>query len=324
MPVVDMPVEKLEKYMGVNPIPSDFDAYWDKAIAEMKSVASNVCITKAAFNTPTVNCYDMYFTGVNNARIYVKHLRPKDINKKIPAVLFFHGYGDYCGSWVSDRLAYAASGYAVFAMDVRGQGGKSEDVSQAKGDTVRGHVIKGLADEDPHKMLYRDIFLDTAQLAGLVMNMDFIDETRVYVNGGSQGGALALACAALEPRIAKASIAYPFLSDYKRVWDMDLDIQAYSGLRYFFREFDPRHEREHEIFTKLGYIDVQNLAPRIRADVLMFTGLMDNVCPPSTQYAAYNKMTCKKKHILYPEYGHEYLKDADEITFEFFLKDNAQ
>ena len=150
------------------------------------------------------------------------------------------------------------------------------------------------------------------------MEMDFVDETRVYVCGGSQGGALALVCAALEPRIAKASIAYPFLSDYKRVWDMDLDLQAYSEIRYFFREFDPRHERENEIFTKLGYIDVQNLAPRIKAEVLMFTALMDNVCPPSTQYAAYNKMTCKKKHILYPDYGHEYLKDSDDMIFGFF------
>ena len=152
--------------------------------------------------------------------------------------------------------------------------------------------------------------------------MDCIDETKVYATGGSQGGALTIACAALEPRIAKAALSYPFLCDYKRVWDMDLDIQAYAELREYFRNYDPRHEREQEIFTKLGYIDLQFIASRIKGDTLMFTGLMDNVCPPSTQYAAYNKMTCKKKHILYPDYGHELLlRDAEDIIFDFLVND---
>lgn len=320
MPMIDMPVAELEQYMGVNPKPADFDAYWERAIGEMKAVDPQVEMTKAKFQAPTVECYEMYFTGVNGARIYVKHLRPKQITGKIPAVLMFHGYGGSCGSWSADKLAYAASGYAVFAMDARGQGGKSEDIGGVPGNTLHGHIIRGLDHEDPHKLLFRDIFLDTAELAGIAMDLDFVDETRVYAVGGSQGGALTIACAALEPRVAKAAPSYPFLCDYKRVWDMDLDIQAYSELKEYFRSFDPRHEREEEIFTKLGYIDLQYLAPRIQAETWMFTALMDNVCPPSTQYAAYNKMTCKKKHILYPDYGHEYLKDSDDMVFEFFCK----
>ncbi len=152
------------------------------------------------------------------------------------------------------------------------------------------------------------------------MDMDFVDETKVYAFGGSQGGALTIACAALEPRIAKAAPMYPFLCDYKRVWDMDLDQQAYVELRDYFRFYDPRHEREDEIFTKLGYIDRQYLAPRIKGEVLMFTGLMDDIiCPPSTQYAVYNKMTCKKRHILYPDFGHDWLKDSEDIIFDFLV-----
>ena len=111
------------------------------------------------------------------------------------------------------------------------------------------------------------------------------------------------------------------MCDFKRVWDMDLDLEAYGELRDYFRLFDPRHEREEEIFTKLGYIDLQYLVPRIKADVMMFTGLLDNICPPSTQYAAYNKMQCRKKHVLYPDYKHEYLKDVNDITYEFFVND---
>lgn len=320
MPMIDMPVEELEKYNGTNPKPVDFDEYWTKALDEMKAVDPQVVMTKADFQTPCVECYNMYFTGVNGARIYVKHLRPKNITGKIPAVLKFHGYSGDSADWY-EKLGYAASGIAVFAMDARGQGGKSEDVGGVHGNTFHGHIIRGLSEEDPHKLLFRDIFLDTAELAKIAMDMDFVDETKVYATGGSQGGALTIACAALEPRVAKAAPVYPFLCDYKRVWDMDLDIQAYAELKDYFRHYDPRHEREKEIFTKLGYIDLQYLAPRIQGDTLMFTGLMDNVCPPSTQYAAYNKMTCKKKHILYPDFGHEWLKDADDIIFDFLVNE---
>ena len=88
----------------------------------------------------------------------------------------------------------------------------------------------------------------------------------------------------------------------------------------YFIENDPRHEREDEIFTKLGYIDLQFLAPRIKAKLKMFTGLMDNVCPPSTQFAAYNKMTCPKEVVIYPDFGHEGLPDSWEMTYEFMLE----
>ena len=320
MPMLDMSVKELECYKGVNPKPEDFDEYWNLAIKEMSDVKPQVTMTKSWFQTPTVECLDMYFTGVNGARIYVKHLRPKQITGKIPAVLNFHGYSGDSGDWV-DKLAYAASGVAVFAMDVRGQGGKSEDVGGTKGNTFHGHFIRGLSETDPHKLLFRDIFLDTAELAKIAMELDYIDETKVSTYGGSQGAALALACAALESRIYKVVASEPFLCDFKRVWDMDLDLNAYAELRDYFRFYDPRHEREIEIFKKLGYIDIHNLAPRIKAEVLMLTGLLDNVCPPSTQYAAYNNMTCKKSHLIFPDFGHENLKDVGDITYDFLVND---
>jgi cephalosporin-C deacetylase len=81
---------------------------------------------------------------------------------------------------------------------------------------------------------------------------------------------------------------------------MDLAAGAYEELKTFFRNFDPRHEREEEIWTRLGYIDNQHLAPRIRADVLMPVGLMDTICPPSTQFAAFNRIPGKKELLIYP------------------------
>lgn len=314
-----MPVKDLEKYEGINPKPIDFDKYWDESIEEMLSVNPDVEFKTSYFKCPGVECYDMYFTGVNGARIHVQHLRPSHIDGKIPAILLFHGYSGHSGDWDS-KLKFIQAGFAVFAMDARGQGGKSEDVGGVKGTTYAGHIVRGLSDDNPKKLLFRDIFLDTAELANIAMNMEFVDESKIYAYGGSQGGALTLACAALEPKVAKISVDYPFLSDFKRVWEMDLAKNAYGEIRQYFRDFDPEHKREDEIFTKLGYIDLQHLAPRIKAETQMMTGLMDTICPPSTQYAVYNKLQCKKRHIIYPDFGHEDINTAHDTAFMFFLE----
>ena len=75
--------------------------------------------------------------------------------------------------------------------------------------------------------------------------------------------------------------------------------------------------REDELFVKLGYIDVQYLAPRIQGDVLMAVSLMDKICPPSTQFAAYNKILAKKSLAIYPDYGHENLPGHSDTIFKF-------
>lgn len=322
MPCLDMPLEELRNYRGINPKPDDFDQYWEKALEEMRSIPSDLTMIPSDFSSPVADCFECYFTGVGGAKIHVRHVRPKNFSGKLPAVLQFHGYSLNCGDWQS-KLGYAASGVAVFAMDVRGQSGKSTDPGGVIGNTQRGHIIRGLSNDDPQKLFYRDVFLDTAQLARLVMELDFVDVDQVYTQGGSQGGALALACASLEPRIKRTAAHFPFLSDYKRVWDMDLDVDCYIELREHFRFFDPRHEHEDEVFHKLGYIDVHNLAPRIRAEVLMFSGLLDNICPPSTHFAAYNNLDCPKKIVIYPDFGHEYLPDSDDMVYEFLTKGNG-
>jgi len=316
-----MPYEDLLKYEGTNPRPKDFDRYWKRSLDVMHATDAQIELVPAQFQTEYADCYHMYFNGVGGARIYAKLLKPKctsGINATGPAVLMFHGYSGNSGDWY-DKLPYVAAGFTVAALDCRGQGGRSEDSGGVRGWTLDGHIVRGL-DNDPEDLLYRSIFLDTAQLAKIIMDMPEVDENRVGATGGSQGGGLTLACAALEPRIKKAAPVYPFLSDYQRVWKIDQDVDAYKELRTWFRSFDPRHEREEEIFYQLGYIDVQHLATRIRADVLMAVGLMDTICPPSTQFAAYNKITASKSTVVYPDFGHEQLPDLSDKIFEF-MKD---
>ncbi|HWA87919.1 MAG TPA: acetylxylan esterase [Opitutus sp.] len=319
MPLIDQPLAELKLYPGLNPRPADFDAYWAAALRELDATPPKPELIPTKEIAPkNAECFELWFTGVGGARIFAKYLRPKNAaaSGRHPAVLQFHGYSWHSGDWTS-KLAYATEGICYAAMDCRGQGGRSSDTGSVLGNTLRGHIIRGLDDPDPRKLLYRQIFLDTVQLARVVMGFPEVDPARVGCCGASQGGGLTLACAALEPRIKHAAPVYPFLCDYQRVWEMDLAKNAYEELREYFRRFDPLHAREREMFTKLGYVDCQHLAPRIKADVLMFTGLMDDICPPSSQFAAYNKITSKKEMAIYPDYAHEGLPGESERTFAF-------
>jgi len=318
----DFSLDKLKTYQGINPRPADFDAYWDKALSEMRAIEPEVELVPAEFQVPGVECFHLYFTGVGGARVHAKFVRPAKINGKCPAVLMFHG--DSCDSndW-AHKLGFVAQGFIVAALDSRGQGGKSEDNGGVIGNTLHGHIIRGLEDAlagHPEKLLFRQNFLDTAELARIVFDMPEVDASHVCATGWSQGGGLTVACAALEPRLYKAAPVYPFLSDYKRVWEMDEAKDAYAELKEFFRHVDPQHFREDKVFEMLGYVDIQNLASKIKANVLWGIGLSDTICPPSSQFAAYNKITAPKQMAFFPDFAHEELPGLNDQIFQFFLK----
>ena len=310
----EMPLEELRTYQGRNPKPADFDSYWQRGLAELAATPPRIELKPHPSPARFAECFDLFFTGTGGARVHAQYLRPADKGSH-PALLRFHGYSMDAGDWY-DKLAWVAQGFVVAALDVRGQGGLSEDAGGVRGTTLRGQIIRGL-DDEPDRLLFRQIFLDTVRLAQVVMEQPEVDAARVAAAGGSQGGGLTLACAALEPRIWRAAPVFPFLSDYKRVWEMDLARDAYEELVYYFTRFDPTHAREDEIWTRLGYIDVQHLAERIKATVQMTTGLMDMICPPSSQFAAYNKIRSKKDVVLYPDFGHEDLPGQKDRLFEF-------
>lgn len=320
MPMVDMPLQNLKTYTGTNPMPIDFDLFWDERIFEAYSVPLHYEIKPCEIkHNQSCEYYEIWFEGINGSKRYAKYIKPK-LSKKVPLILQFHGYPGASRSWF-EQTSFAGMGCAVIALDCPGQGGKSEDLSKRFGTTVSGHIVAGL-DGDPKEMYYVQLAQDICILCRIVTELEEIDQTRIYANGASQGGGLALICTALNPIVKRCAALYPFLSDYQRAWEMDLDQIAYEGLRYYFRWFDTMHERKEEIFTKLGYIDVHHFAHRIKVPVLFGIGLMDNICPPSTQFAIFNQLNTDKKHVIFPDYTHEEIGAFDDLLINFFLKEN--
>lgn len=320
MPKVDMPLEELKQYKGLNPKPADFDKFWKDGISEINEIDAKVEIIPSEYKNPkNYELNHLYFNGTKNSRIHAKYIRPTNVNGKLPVILCFHGYNGDSGDFF-DKLSFASLGYIVLALDCRGQAGKSEDCGTAQGPTIWGHVIKGAADKDATNLYYRNVFLDTVQLVNVAKSLPNVDIDKIYTYGGSQGGALSIACAALNSKdIKKCFALYPFLSDYKRVWQMDLAKGAYEGIERYIKACAFTLEMQEDFWTRMGYIDIQHLAERITADVHMGMGLMDETCPPSTQFATYNKIKSKKDVFILTNQKHEWIKTYIDKMLEHLV-----
>ncbi|MBO3372706.1 acetylxylan esterase [Clostridium perfringens] len=317
MAILDMSLEKLYEYRGISPLPKDFDEFWNSQLRKLDDLDIKLELKKSDFESPIAECYDLYFNGIDGTRIYAKFMKPKEVKGKMPALLEFHGYEERSNDW-SNNLHYVASGMCVAVMECRGQDYLKEDSCKFKSFKSKGYIVRGLV-EGREKLLFKNIFLDTAILARIVMNMEWVDEERVFATGGSQGGALALACAALENRIKGVYAYYPFLCDYKRIWVMDLGGDSYEELIRYFKFIDPNHENEEYVFNTLGYIDIKNMVHRIKGKVNMAIGLKDDICPPSIQFAAYNNILCEKELVLYDSGQKPYFLNLKDKIYKWAI-----
>nr|WP_311735911.1 acetylxylan esterase [Lactococcus cremoris] len=219
--------------------------------------------------------YHLWFKAIDGAKIHAQLIVPKNLNKKYPAIIQFHGYHCDSGDWV-DKIGIVAEGNVVLALDCRGQGGLSQDNTETSGMTLKGLIVRGI-DEGYGNLYYVRQFMDLMSATKILANFDFVDETNISAQGASQGGGLAIACAALSPLIKKVTATYPFLSDYRKAYELGAEESAFEELPYWFQFKDPLHQKEDWFFNQLEYIDIQNLAPRIRAEVIWILGGKDTV-----------------------------------------------
>ncbi len=265
-------IEEMKTYRGRDEVPQDFDDFWDGEI-EKVSVLPDYQLEERDFRIPNVKCYELTFKGTRDGLVYARVVLPKS-EKKVPVIFHFHGYMGRCWDW-TDMLAFTVAGYGVVSMDVRGQSGYSQDgLRSPLGNTVKGQIIRG-AVEGKEQLFYKDVYLDIYQLVEIVASFPQVDEGQLASYGASQGGALALVAAGLNPRIKRTVAIYPFLSDFRRVLEIGNTSEAYDELFRYFKFHDPFHETEEQIMETLSYIDVKNLAHRIKGEVRMITGLDD-------------------------------------------------
>ena len=286
MPRFDLPVDELRSYRPTVTEPADFDAFWATTLAESRALAAPPRLTRIDTHLSSFEVYDVSFSGFGGDPVGGWFLVPVGAAGPLPAVVAFNGYGGGRGL-PHERLAWAASGYAYFFMDTRGQGstwgvsGTTPD-PHGTGPSAPGFMTRG--SDDPATYYYRRVFTDAVRAIDAVRSLDAVDADRVAVAGGSQGGGIAIAAAGLTPGLVGAMPEVPFLCHFERAVGMT-DRDPYQEIvRYLsvHRDAAPR------IFETLSYFDGVNFAKRATAPALFSVALMDPVCPPSTVYAARN------------------------------------
>ncbi|WP_161978956.1 acetylxylan esterase [Streptococcus sp. S784/96/1] len=308
-----MTLQEMKTYKGRDEIPADFDEFWNSLLLETS--VPDYELTEKDFGLKSVDCYELRFPSPKGSTIYSKCLFPKGVTS-CPVVFYFHGYQGKSPDW-TEGLKYTAEGMGAVFMDVPGQAGQSRDVGDYSGITVKGQVIRGMLD-GPKELFFVDVYRSIVKLIDIVADFEWVDEQQLYSYGASQGGALALIASALSPKITKTASIYPFLSDFKRILELGLTTEPYDEFFRYFKYSDPFHDTEKAVLGTLAYMDVKNFAHRITCPVLFITGLEDDICPPSTQFAIYNRLTTEKSHYILPDYGHDAMHvKVNDLVYDF-------
>ncbi|MFJ5226604.1 acetylxylan esterase [Streptomyces sp. NPDC088400] len=285
MPLTDLPLDQLHDYQAGIPAPAGFDAFWRETLAEARAVGEATSVTPCQDTLLTAfDVYDVRFPGWRGQPVAAWLTVPRGAEEPLPTVVKYIGYSGGRGL-PTDHLVFPAAGYTQLVVDSRGQGHDTPDHGEGDGSQwYGGFMTRGI--EDPRHYYYRRLMTDCVRAVDAARALPQVDPERVVVQGGSQGGGLALAVAGLAGDLVAGVLTdVPFLCHFRRAVEIAPEgpypeIAAY--LRWHTRD-DPERA-----FATLDHFDGIHFATRASAPALFSVGLMDPICPPSTVYAAYN------------------------------------
>jgi cephalosporin-C deacetylase len=301
---IDLPLEELQRYCPPRDEPADFAAFWDSTLAAARRFPLDPVFSPADFSLTTVETVDVTFRGHGGEPIRAWLLLPRVRAGKIPCVVEYIGYGGG-RSTPLDWLLWSAAGYAHFIMDTRGQGsvwspGATPDPEpDGANPQVPGFMTRGIL--DPSRYYYRRLLTDAIRAVECARAHPAVDGARVILTGVSQGGGVALAVAGLDRTVAAAMPDVPFLCHYRVATEIT-DRAPYSEISQFCKI---HRDRVEQVFRTLSYFDGVNFAPRAQAPALFSVGLMDDICPPRTVFAAYNHYAGPKEIRIWKYNSHE-------------------
>jgi len=314
----DLTGEALRGYRSGTAEPSGFDPFWAATLEQTRAHPLAAGFEPVDTGLRLVDTFDVSFAGWGGqpVRAWLTLPHRSAPGARLPAVVEYVGYGGGRGLAHEPSL-YALAGWAHLKMDTRGQGsswspghtpdGAADGAPQAPGFLTRGVL-------DPQTYYYRRVYADAVRAVEAARAHPAVDPARVAVTGISQGGGLAIAAAGLLPDVAAALPDVPFLCDLRRATTL-VDTHPYNEIARFC---SVHRDRTEQVLSTLDHIDGVHHAARGVAPSLWSVGLMDDTCPPSTVYAAYNAYAGPKEIVEYPYNQHEggqQFQDARKLAF---------
>lgn len=298
----------------------DFNEFWSRTLERFAAKPLNGRRESVETLMKGILAERVQFEGYDDTPLYGWFLIPKGEgrqNRKYPCVVIYQGY--QCHRGLPENYAvWLQMGYAVFAVDTRGQTGETGNrLASARG-IFKGWMTQGVL--EPERFYGLAMTIDAWKALQWVSAQPEIDAERIGVYGTSQGGGLALQMAALSevPRAAVANVP--------NLCHLEFALMNSTGSVSEIAEFVSRTPGTLEqVLTTLSYFDNLNLAEKINIPVLYSAGFKDLICWPETIAAAYNRNPAQGKELLlYPFMGHEEGPDEHRLKAYGFLRDYLQ
>jgi cephalosporin-C deacetylase len=305
MALFDLSLDELKNYLPARREPADFDEFWAVTLSETRSFPLEARFEAVDFGLQTLEAFDVTFNGYAGQPIKGWFLLPQIRSDRLPCVVQYIGYGGGRG-FPLDWLEWPSLGYATLIMDTRGQGG-----AWLKGDTPDieeggaypqhpGFMTRGIL--SPKTYYYRRLIMDAVRAVEAAGAHPDVDAQHIVLTGGSQGGGLALIAGALVQDAIRAVMPnVPFLCAYRRAIEVSDALPYYEISTYC----KVNRDKVDTVFSTLAYFDGVNFAARSRVPAFFSVGLMDEICPPSTVFAAYNHYAGPKRIEVYHFNQHE-------------------
>jgi len=292
--------------------PADFDRFWTEGKADLATIPLDANMTLLPERcTATVNVYHVNLRNHGNSRLYGILCVPKK-DGKYPALLHVPGAG--VRAYYGD-VANAEKGIITFQIGIHGvpvtmEPGVYEDLRYG---ALNNYQNFNLDDKD--RFYYKRVYLGCVRANDFLSGLPQFDGCNLAVTGGSQGGALSIVTAALDPRVKWLGAFYPALSDVTGY----LNGRAGGWPHYFAPNSMAFNNKKDKIETT-GYYDVVNFARRVKIPGQYSWGFNDETCPPTSMYAAYNTITAPKSLFLALDTGHWTYPEQRDMMNEWLLK----
>jgi len=332
--LTDLPLEQLQTRTPDHRDPEGLREFWDSTLADSRAAGGDVVVERVATPLRTVEVHDVTFPGFAGQpvkawlRVPAGALERAEAGERLPTVVQYVGYGGGRGE-ATENLLLASSGFAHLHMDTRGQGsvwssGSTPDPGTADpaslGAQHPGFMTRGITSPETH--YYRRMFTDAARAVDAARTLAVVDPAKVAVMGGSQGGACAIAVAALVPDVAAVVAHVPFLCEIRRALVIT-DADPFGEVR---RYLAVHRDQVDAVHRTLDFIDGVGFARRATAPVRITAALMDAVVPPSGPFAAHaawgeaaGGREVEKEIQVWPYNGHEGGGAVDEVAAVEFI-----
>ena len=301
MPFFDLPQSQLDSYRSSAVAPADFDSFWAETLEHSRAKPLEAAFEPVDTGLKLFDVSDVTFSGFGGDKVRGWYIRPAGVAPRGTVVKFI-GYGGGRGL-PQEHLLWPATGRAVLVMDTRGQGS-----SWSRGDTPDpagsfpahpGFMTRGI--NDPRDYYYRRVYTDGVRAVEAALGRAETDPNKLAVVGGSQGGGISIAVAGLEPRVRAAMPDVPFLCDFPRA----VGLTSRDPYGEIVRFLATHREKAAAAYSTINYFDGVHFSARSKAAALFSVALMDDVCPPSTVYGAYNAWAGPKTIESYAFNNHE-------------------